>query len=722
MSAQEYHHQQQHEAEQQEMRTWEQTIQQQATDPDAGHSVFGVWSDEYMADGPARSNGSTTISTPDTPPLSPSLVNKGRPQGVMVGPGDVNEMDVAVRELAEAVRPEWGTVVLTLRRASEATAGSSAFSAADIIRVLQGIPAVSEACDAAMISAVVHHLEVQSKEEAARRGESTRKQSMGYIGLLQRLMSSLQPSNQPSKQRPQLEAEPVQAVEERSVLSPAPWQTQKIEVIAAPKRQTQNFDKTAEVMVHSGVAQPYEKRVVRKRVLESLKGGSIRHAFREMDTDGNGLLSRRELREALWKLDIDMDDDAFDEMVAAIDTDQSGEISFVEFKRYFTSGLDVGTDAVSSSSSITLSEASAPMGVIQSMPLVQCVALIQDKVRARLQGGPAELRRAFQFFDTNGSGKIDRDEFIAGLKHRCGLVFAPALMGRIWLHFTEGGGGLSAIDYNAFCRTVCGSSQDDDTTFNSASRSLSRATANDMGNTTQFIRRRIREHWKDLRRDLNFAVVNDPAGDGLITAEALRSVLYRYNIILQDETFASLVLELSDPNKHGRISHERFLSQFGNGSPEDHLTSAVVRLAANTSNSNLDNVCGVESTVNPADIKQAHRILQDVMRGRLCSGPSELRRAFKLFDRSADGKIDHGEWCFALHRHLGLAFEQPICDALFKKFAQKQEVVEEGDATKPQQELKTQKYIDYHSFCHHVMESKAGGTGLNLQTRYNRLK
>eukprot|EP01043_Picozoa_sp_COSAG02_P034715 COSAG02_NODE_2443_length_8852_cov_63.348795_7_plen_903_part_00 len=739
--------QQQQDIEQQEMRLWEQNMQQQASDPDAGQSVFGAWSDEYTNDGAACSNGSTAISTPDTPPLSPSpsLVKSRRPQGgVMVGQGDVDDVDVAVRELAEAVRPEWGNVVLALRRASGAAADSTALSAADIVRVLQGIPAVSKACDAAMINAVVHHMDSQHKEGGARSYESKQKRSMGYIGLLQQLMRSLQPSNPASKEQPRLEAAPVQAEDESSVVPAAPWQTQKIEAVAAPKRQTQNFDKNAELMVHPGVAQPYEKRVVRKRVLESLKGGSLRHAFREMDTDGNGVLSRRELREALWKLDIDMDDDAFDEMVAAIDTDHSGEIDFAEFKSYFTSGRDAGADVATSSTNFNVSAASTPMGVIVSMPLMQCVALIQDKVRARLQGGPAELRRAFQFFDTNGSGKIDRDEFIAGLKHRCGLVFAPALMGRIWLHFTEGGGGLSAIDYSLFCRTVCGSSQNDDTTFNSASRSLSRATANDMGNTMQFVSRRMREHWKDLRRDLNFAVINDPAGDGLITAEALRSILYRYNIILQDETFASLVLEVSDPNKQAeraRISHERFLSQFRNGSPHDTLTSAVVRLATNTSNSygngngngngngknlhegvvngDLDNACGVQSTVSSADIKQAHRMLQDVIRGRLCSGPSELRRAFKLFDRSADGKIDHGEWCIALRRHLGLAFEQPLCDALFTKFAQKEEVVEEADMTQ------RQKYIDYHSFCHHVMESKPGGhsgTGLNLQTRVSRLK
>ena len=648
-------------------------------------------------------------------------------------------MDAAVRELAEAVRPEWGNIVLALRRAADATAGGAGLSARDIVRVLQSIPAVSEVCDAALINAVVHHVEAQLREGAAR--QSAPQHAMGYIGLLQRLKTALQPSNLLEKEQPLL-AEPAKTEEKSSLVSPAPWQTQKVEVRAAPKRQTQSFDQNTEMMVHAGVAQPYEKRVVHNRVLESLKGGSLRHAFRDMDTDGNGTLSKRELREALWKLDIDMNDDAFDDMVAAIDTDASGEIDFAEFKHYFMKkGLDNDRRGVTPSG-LNAHAASAPMGVIVSMPLNQCVAMIQDKVRARLRGGPAELRRTFQFFDTNRSGKIDRDDFIAGLKHRCGLVFAPALMGRIWLHFTEGGGGLSAIDYKTFCRTVCCSTQDDDTTFNAASRSLSRTTANDMGNTSQFIRRRIREHLKDLRRELNFAAMHDPIGDGCITAEALRSVLYKYNIIFQDDTFASVVLELNDPNKQagsGRISHEQFLLQFGNGTPEDQLTSGVVRLSTTSLNSDGNGkygnesavgastaniASGAEPAVSPADIRQAHRMIQDVLRGRLRSGPAELRRAFKLFDRSADGKIDREEWYFALHRHLGLAFEQPLCDALFTKFARSGgQAAEDGQPEMTQQEScqqSTQKHIDYHSFCHQLMESKPGGnsgTGLLLQTR-----
>ena len=42
---------------------------------------------------------------------------------------------------------------------------------------------------------------------------------------------------------------------------------------------------------------------------------------------------------------------------------------------------------------------------------------------ARLEGGPAGLRRAFQYFDRDGSGGVSMQEFKDGLKAHCMLEF-----------------------------------------------------------------------------------------------------------------------------------------------------------------------------------------------------------------------------------------------------------------------------------------------------------
>ena len=53
---------------------------------------------------------------------------------------------------------------------------------------------------------------------------------------------------------------------------------------------------------------------------------------------------------------------------------------------------------------------------ISGLDVNKAVTLIRDKIRGRLEGGPSELRRAFQFFDADGSGSIDHEELRKGLR------------------------------------------------------------------------------------------------------------------------------------------------------------------------------------------------------------------------------------------------------------------------------------------------------------------
>ena len=56
-------------------------------------------------------------------------------------------------------------------------------------------------------------------------------------------------------------------------------------------------------------------------------------------------------------------------------------------------------------------------------------------MRGRLQGGPAEIRRSFQFFDRDGSGSIDLDEFAYGLEKYCGLKFEDQFLRQLMSEF-----------------------------------------------------------------------------------------------------------------------------------------------------------------------------------------------------------------------------------------------------------------------------------------------
>lgn len=56
-------------------------------------------------------------------------------------------------------------------------------------------------------------------------------------------------------------------------------------------------------------------------------------AFRVFDTDGDGYITKEELRQVMQQLDPDMSDKDIDDMMKEADVDNNGKIDFEEFKR-----------------------------------------------------------------------------------------------------------------------------------------------------------------------------------------------------------------------------------------------------------------------------------------------------------------------------------------------------------------------------------------------------
>eukprot|EP01047_Picozoa_sp_COSAG01_P080802 COSAG01_NODE_15854_length_1292_cov_0.897737_1_plen_374_part_00 len=87
---------------------------------------------------------------------------------------------------------------------------------------------------------------------------------------------------------------------------------------------------------------------------------------------------------------------------------------------------------------------------------------IRDKIEGRIASGPSGLRRAFQFFDRDGGGTIDLDEFKNGLEKYCGLKFTDSFVEELMNEFDDGSG---SITYHSFCELVMGSKSTDATGF-----------------------------------------------------------------------------------------------------------------------------------------------------------------------------------------------------------------------------------------------------------------
>ena len=75
-------------------------------------------------------------------------------------------------------------------------------------------------------------------------------------------------------------------------------------------------------------------------------------------------------------------------------------------------------------------------------------------------------------------------------------------------------------------------------------------------NSVQFLRRHVRDQWKELIRDFKHAAA-DATGD--MEPQTMRDILYRHNILIANEQFAQLVKDM-DEDGDGRISYTGHLS------------------------------------------------------------------------------------------------------------------------------------------------------------------
>lgn len=395
---------------------------------------------------------------------------------------------------------------------------------------------------------------------------------------------------------------------------------------------------------------------VRRKVREHWK--DLQFAFRHADANGNGIITRKDLRRELERFDIILADSQFDSLVNQIDKDGDGEVSYEEFFSHFAPGQkDEQLDALVG----TITESTTSV--------TQAKELIRDKMRGRLSGGPSELRRTFQMFDRDGGGTIDCKEFETALKSVCGLQFEGKLIQKVMDQFSKGTGEM---DFGLFTEAVMDSKTGDSTSIGQHMKAAA-VTSNDAGNSMQFIIRKVNERFKDLKIAFGHACDKD----GFCTPAKLRDVLFRFDIVMSDDGFGDIVKKI-DENGDGKIHFTEFMALFGPGSTNAGRGNAI-------------------STITSMSVPKAKDLISEKIRGRLAGGPSEMRRAFQFFDRDGGGTIDLDEFAHGLAQFCGLKFSDSILKALMKSW----DTDETGE-------------LDYVKFCKVVM----GSTGAAAETSF----
>ena len=183
----------------------------------------------------------------------------------------------------------------------------------------------------------------------------------------------------------------------------------------------------------------------------------------------------------------------------------------------------------------------------------RAMAMITSKIEERLEGGPSGLRRAFQFFDRNGSGSIDFKEFRSALATYTMLEFETPLLRKLFAKVDNDGKGT--IDFEKFSAMIMGSTKDattglDTRTLKKHDKFKDRVSFID-GNSDVMILRKVRQHWKDLQYAFKDADVGET---GSLTKAQLRFQLEKYHIDMSDGQFEKLVKKI-DLDGDGEVTY-----------------------------------------------------------------------------------------------------------------------------------------------------------------------
>ena len=145
---------------------------------------------------------------------------------------------------------------------------------------------------------------------------------------------------------------------------------------------------------------------------------ALKAAFEFFDADGNGSINAAEMAAAMKRLCVAVSAEEMEAIIAGADKDRDGEVSYEEFKQMSIAASGVAAEAVRL----------AAAGRAQS-----------------------ELREAFAYFDTDGSGTIDRMELKVAMRRLGMNVGETELAAMIAEADKDADGQIDFDEFRAMC-------------------------------------------------------------------------------------------------------------------------------------------------------------------------------------------------------------------------------------------------------------------------------
>lgn len=175
------------------------------------------------------------------------------------------------------------------------------------------------------------------------------------------------------------------------------------------------------------------------------EGRTARRVFKHFDLDGYGTIEPQEFRKALETIGCNFAEHEMAAIFRKYDKDGNGKLDYEEFANWFAIRGSGNNPNVN------------PCFGITREPPHQVLDKIKNTLKARGAHGVRGLGLVFRRMDNNGDRRLDRHEFMWGLKEN-GHTLSPSEFERIFKYFDKNNDGK--ISYDEFLRGIRGDLND----------------------------------------------------------------------------------------------------------------------------------------------------------------------------------------------------------------------------------------------------------------------
>jgi Ca2+-binding EF-hand superfamily protein len=346
------------------------------------------------------------------------------------------------------------------------------------------------------------------------------------------------------------------------------------------------------------------------------KGRELKRVFEQMDTDNSNTVDKKEFARAINKLGVKLTTDEVDAIFERYDADNSRGLEYKEFLTLV--GAAAPTRGSSTGGSALQREVDKLIDRIQRQ--------LEDDLGKDVNKG-RELKRVFENIDVDGSGTLDKREFLKAMA-KLSVKLTTDEVDAIYERYDRNGRG--ALDYNSFLALAgldtSAKSQD--------SRSSRRGLQQEMEDLVDNIRRQLDD---SLGRDVNKARELKKAFEQVdidttnrVDKRDFQRAMYKLGAKLAADEI-DLVFERFEADRSNKLDYREFIELFADNSSRDGRSSQNSRLQRE-----VDDL-----------IDKIQRQLEDEL-GRDANKGRELKKVFENIDTDGSGTLDKREFAKAM--------------------------------------------------------------------------